>query len=236
MFKVEDANVLEKEGASSGVTHGTGRVLRLRCKYKAGNILLQALTDLATLNELLSEISKSTGVDRRILSLFHGYPPKPIDLSSDKLELRLYQVTFNCIPILSGDTLVVDELSKSASPSLNAKQQPTQNSFESLTNRDDNLCHSGPTIDFEGFVRVVAPSDNSCLFTSVHFCLSNAQCGIKLPFNPTTSSYTIPSDPEATSQSRQLIAAIVTSQPDVYTHAMLGLSNDQYCKRIMRVR
>ncbi|XP_069798395.1 ubiquitin thioesterase OTU1 [Narcine bancroftii] len=65
--------------------------------------------------------------------------------------------------------------------------------------------------------RHVVPADNSCLFTSIHYVVEG---GI--------------SEPNCAPEMRNLIAQIVASDPDSYTEAVLGKSNQEYCKWICR--
>ncbi|CAG7828031.1 unnamed protein product [Allacma fusca] len=63
-------------------------------------------------------------------------------------------------------------------------------------------------------MRHVVPADNSCLFTSVAFCLSAVE------------------QIQDTNYLRQLIAATVESDPVKYNEAFLGRSNSDYCNWI----
>ena len=60
--------------------------------------------------------------------------------------------------------------------------------------------------------RQVVPANNSCLFTSVHFVTEGGRL-----------------DLGAAPGMRQIIASVVASDQDVYSEAMLGKSNADYC-------
>ncbi|KAM8975510.1 ubiquitin thioesterase OTU1 [Pelodytes ibericus] len=65
--------------------------------------------------------------------------------------------------------------------------------------------------------RRVVPADNSCLFTSVFYVVEG---GIY--------------DPDQAPELRSLIASIVSSDPEKYSEAVLGKSNEEYCAWIQR--
>lgn len=65
--------------------------------------------------------------------------------------------------------------------------------------------------------RRVVPADNSCLFTSVYYVVNG---GVY--------------DPDCVPQMRSLIAETVWANPAVYTEAMLGHTNEEYCSWIKR--
>jgi len=65
-------------------------------------------------------------------------------------------------------------------------------------------------------LRKVVPADNSCLFTSIHALTNNAII-----------------DPSCAKSMRDLIAGVVLSDPEMYSSAFLGMSNNAYCKWIM---
>ncbi|GER43338.1 ubiquitin thioesterase OTU1 [Striga asiatica] len=62
-------------------------------------------------------------------------------------------------------------------------------------------------------VRRVIPSDNSCLFNAVGYVMDH--------------------DRNKASELRQVIAATVASDPEKYSEAFLGLTNDEYCAWIL---
>ena len=64
--------------------------------------------------------------------------------------------------------------------------------------------------------RIVVPANNSCLFTSVNYVMENGL----LDLNSGT-------------QLRELIATVVMSDPETFSAAYLGQSNEDYCRWIM---
>lgn len=65
-------------------------------------------------------------------------------------------------------------------------------------------------------VRKVVPANNSCLFTSIHTLMTD---GIL--------------DVTCSKQMRELIAGVVLSDPETYSEAFLGKTNENYCNWIM---
>lgn len=65
--------------------------------------------------------------------------------------------------------------------------------------------------------RAVVPADNSCLFTSVYYVVEGGVL-----------------NPACAPEMRHLIAQIVASNPDFYSKAILGKTNQEYCDWIKR--
>lgn len=65
--------------------------------------------------------------------------------------------------------------------------------------------------------RKVVPADNSCLFTSIYYVVEG---GVY--------------DPGCAPEMRNLIAQIVASDPESYSEAVLGKTNQEYCEWIRR--
>ncbi|CAL8096719.1 unnamed protein product [Calicophoron daubneyi] len=205
--------------------HLVAEPIRLRCKFNAGQCVIDSLTSESTLRDLINSISSIVGISPARLTLFHGYPPKQIQCSNADLGQRLNQ-----IPLRSGDTITVDTsrvppMAKKESPEQSAEttnataavsQHPTQpKAAESASSKPQN-----PYV-----VRLTAPSDNSCLFTSVLFCVENADGHQPIDTHVVTNIV-------AVTQLRELIASIVMSDPERYSEAFLGVPNEVYCQQI----
>lgn len=65
-------------------------------------------------------------------------------------------------------------------------------------------------------MRKVVPADNSCLFTSINSLMNNGVV-----------------DTSSSGGMRELIAGVVLSDPENFSEAFLGKTNDKYCKWIM---
>ncbi|KAG5452308.1 aminotransferase [Clonorchis sinensis] len=175
-----------------------GKPLRLKCKFRSGQSTLSNLTSESTVRDLLASVSMAVGVDSSELCLFFGFPPKPLSCSGEFLDRRLDQ-----IPLVSGDTLTVDTLPKAQ----------IERSVSIPVSKGPHL------------VRLTAPSDNACLFTSVLFCVDNADGHQPMDIKVVTNA-------TAVAQVRELIASIVLSDPERYSEAFLGMPNERYCQCI----
>ena len=78
------------------------------------------------------------------------------------------------------------------------KRQKTENSSSSSSRRLE---------------RKVVPADNSCLFTSINYCMSGAVV-----------------DSSHSAFMRDVIASVVSGDPDKYCSAYLGRDNGDYCR------
>lgn len=175
-----------------------GKPLRLKCKFRSGQSTLSNLTSESTVRDLLASVSMAVGVDSSELCLFVGFPPKPLSCSGEFLDRRLDQ-----IPLVSGDTLTVNTLPKA----------------------QNERSASIPVSKGPHLVRLTAPSDNACLFTSVLFCVDNANGHQPIDVKVVTNAI-------AVAQVRELIASIVLSDPERYSEAFLGMPNERYCQCI----
>lgn len=79
-----------------------------------------------------------------------------------------------------------------------------------------------------GLIRKIVPSDNSCLFTSVNFCVGNRDSTwpIALP---------IETNVEAVQETRKLIAQTVLSDSTNFSEAILGMPAEDYATFILEV-
>ncbi|VDP02618.1 unnamed protein product [Schistosoma margrebowiei] len=122
------------------------------------------------------------------------------------------------IPLRSGDMLTVDVTEEKPANinSQTVKHQPHEH--EIITNKQSE----------SHIVRLSAPSDNSCLFTSVLFCMNNEDNHLKIGTEVVTNIAEV-------SNLRELISGIVLSDPAKYSEAFLGMSNEQYSLQIRQV-
>ncbi|TPP61020.1 Ubiquitin thioesterase OTU1 [Fasciola gigantica] len=198
------------------MTSASIRPLVLKCKFHTGQCILSNLTSESTVADLLTSISAAVNADRSKISLFFGYPPKALHFSDENLDQTLSQ-----IPLISGDTLIVNVSNSAEYSSLGQSSVPVQNSILSVTPAvNEPLRTTKPHL-----LRLTAPSDNSCLFTSVLFCVNNADGHEPIGAQVVTNK-------AAVAQIRELIASIVASDPESYTEAFLGMANEVYCRLI----
>lgn len=184
--------------------------LSLKVKFRSGQCILSELTGESTVKDLVDAVSSVVNEKPSTLRLSFGYPPKQLSFSGDSQNLLLKQV-----PLLSGDTLIVDSINPAVAP---ASQPSTTTSIAANAKSDFSNPH---------LVRLTAPSDNSCLFTSVLFCVDNADKHQPIGAQVITNT-------AAVAQMRELIASIVLSDPDRYSEAFLGMPNFQYSQSIQQ--
>ncbi|CAH8492882.1 unnamed protein product [Heterobilharzia americana] len=201
--------------------HSLGDLLKLRCRYRTGQYSLENLSSNSTIDDLLQTIASLIGVTRSCISLFYGYPPKKLDCSISSLTKRLSE-----IPLRSGDMLTVDVIEEKSIVSIDLPRENIQSQdcqvpaivpTNTITNRQSE----------SRIVRLCAPSDNSCLFTSALFCVNNHDNHLKIGTEVVTNM-------AAVNQLRELISGIVLSDPVKYSEAFLGVSNEEYSRQIRR--
>ncbi|KAH9426008.1 aminotransferase [Dermatophagoides pteronyssinus] len=168
--------------------------LQLRIKTKNGQFTIDTLRMSSTIGELKSVIWSITQIHPDNCKLMIGYPPKEIFLVDDE------QLVKEIIPNRR-ETLIMDEIVGQSS--LNNRENvrpviPFNINEDKLIRRMD---------------RIEVPANNSCLFVSVHFCLTG-EIQEKCP------------------RLRNLIAETVRSDPITYNEGFLGKPNDEYQKWI----
>ena len=159
-------------------------MLRVRCE--AGQGVVRGLVTEDSLEKLISHSLEALGIDENkemeSLKLLSGFPPKPLDISDrDK--------SISSVGITSGDTIIfqvsqVSQVSQGQSEIKPTEAQPApaapqqrqdyeKNNHKRL--KTDNL----PPQNSQNskLRRKVVPADNSCLFTSINYCMSGALVG-----------------------------------------------------------
>nr|CAH8838107.1 unnamed protein product [Trichobilharzia regenti] len=222
------------------LTSSSNDLFKLRCRYRTGQYALNGLTVNSTLHDLLQAITSLIGIPSTCLSLFYGYPPRKLDCSTAAcLTRRLHE-----IPLRSGDLITVDDVigeRKSPASSVNsqlhsynrgipmANASTTTAATTTATPTTTTPANTNTQIVNNSLeprvVRLCAPSDNSCLFTSALFCINNHDSRLKIGTEVVTNV-------TAVSQLRELISGIVLSDPVKYSEAFLGMSNEEYSQQI----
>lgn len=82
---------------------------------------------------------------------------------------------------------------------------------------DTVIVEQGPEVSKPELVRVPVPADNSCLFTSVNFCITGGTL-----------------DTNCAPRLRRLIADRVVGDPENFSEAMLGMTAERYCEKLLR--
>ena len=202
----------------------------LRVKCEGGQGVVRGLLAEDSLEKLIShaleQLGLATADHQATVRILNGFPPKPVDLSDrDK--------SISSAGIRSGDTIIFQvgqsQTSSSSSSSQSAQAGdststtataatatvPQSLDAKSSSNKrlkTDNV-GSGPSSG--KLQRKVVPADNSCLFTSINYCMSGAVVGS-----------------EHSAFMREVIASVVSSDPAKYCEAYLGRTNADYTRWI----
>ncbi|GFT00948.1 ubiquitin thioesterase OTU1 [Nephila pilipes] len=188
----------------------------LRCKTKKGSFTLTDLSFDSTVEDLKLSLAKLTAINPSAMKFLGGYPPKPLASENDSLKLT-------DLNIHSGDTLIM-EIKKDVpgnapeeaalgaqgngiGAALGAQGNGIGAALGAQENDFKDVVMNQPAI----MMRHVVPSNNSCLFTSIYFILTNGAGN------------------EETSDLRGIIASVVKNNPDKYNDAFLGKPNEEYC-------
>ncbi|EFX80376.1 hypothetical protein DAPPUDRAFT_304008 [Daphnia pulex] len=170
--------------------------MQLRVKHKGGQSVISTLSLTSRVEQLLDELSKSTQIPVHLVKILRGFPPIAVDISDKSVSLS------EC-GLQERDTILVEELIETQTV------QPLPVSHEDST-------ELGKIAPAGILLRKVVPSDNSCLFTSIGFCLSGKP------------------DPKSSSFMRELVGSTVISQTETYNEALLGKPNKEYQKWILQ--
>ncbi|XP_046453286.1 ubiquitin thioesterase OTU1-like [Daphnia pulex] len=170
--------------------------MQLRVKHKGGQSVISTLSLTSRVEQLLDELSKSTQIPVHLVKILRGFPPIAVDISDKNVSLG------EC-GLQERDTILVEEL---------IETQPVQ----SLPVSHEDSTELGKIAPAGILLRKVVPSDNSCLFTSIGFCLSGKP------------------DPKSSSFMRELVGSTVISQTETYNEALLGKPNKEYQKWILQ--
>jgi len=176
-------------------------MLQLRVKHKGGQSVITALTEEDKVADLLAQLSTQTHIPEYRIKILKGFPPLPVDVSNVQMLLRDSGLQHR-------DTLLVEELPIPAPVASDARVKTVEVKPE----------ESLPVGQLERtgiLLRKVVPADNSCLFTSIGYCLSGKQDSSKFM--------------------RELVASTVKNQSEQYNEAFLGKPNKEYQKWILQV-
>ncbi|XP_075586556.1 ubiquitin thioesterase OTU1 [Dermatophagoides farinae] len=171
--------------------------IHLRIKTKNGQFNIDTLHTSSTIGELKSVIWSVTDMHPDNCKLMIGYPPQEIFLVDDE------QLIKDIIPNRR-ETLIMNEIVGQSNKSNLTDVKPITN-VEKFDARNQQLIRR--------MDRIEVPANNSCLFVSVHFCLTG-EIQEKCP------------------QLRNLIAETVQSDPITYNEGFLGKPNNVYQKWI----
>jgi len=192
--------------------------VNLRVRYEGGQGVVKGLDSEDSVEKLISHSLEALGVidqQEAAIKLLSGFPPKPLDISDrDK--------SISSIGIKSGDTIIF-QITSSAAKSENSTNQNTNTAKTACSPQEtpatSDVSHKKlKTSDRSQskLHRKVVPADNSCLFTSINYCMSGC---------------VVPS--ENSSFMREVIASVVGSDQDKFSDVFLGRPNADYCRWIL---
>ncbi|KAJ6264665.1 hypothetical protein Dda_0814 [Drechslerella dactyloides] len=227
--------------------------MRVRIRAPKGTHTIE-LEDIATVGNLLDEIYAKTSIGSRVVSIRYGYPPKQLDIPPP--DTLLIDLPFT----IHGEQLIVSE-SRSPSPGLPSRNDgpssgPLSNSqgtrFQQEEREPRSFAETIPRAvkDFfsppspepsnsknsyasikgnEPIVRVidtgmsctmrVMEDDNSCMFRAVNYVFARGL--------------------DMMTELRSVVAGVIQQDASLppelqrFSEAVLGMSRDKYCKKIM---
>jgi len=207
--------------------------LRVKSK-KSQNAVLRDVDVKETVKDLLVKLSTLTEVPHEQIAILKGFPPKRISLNrSDPVEaLGLQHQDTIIVEVDSAEQLGAAGITPPSSeaggatvgvkPSISETERAA-NGKSSNSPADGGMSYADlipSSDDGEGLLlRQIVPSDNSCLFTSVTYCLSGQ----------------LPTDSEGGSSFlREMIANTVAADTEKYNEAILGRPNQDYVNWIKK--
>lgn len=186
--------------------------LRVRCE--GGQEVVKGLVTEDSLEKLISHSLEALGMEEartENLKILSGFPPKPLDISDrDK--------SISSVGIRTGDTIIFQVSQSSSNPADVRRSEPKQalsHDGESGHKRLKTNNQSAPNSQNFKLKRKVVPADNSCLFTSINYCMTGTLVGS-----------------EHSAFMREVIASVLNSDQEKYCEAFLGRSNPDYTRWI----
>ena len=174
----------------------SGDLIQMRVKYADSSKVIKGVSKTGTtVRQLLSMAGVADDVEIQRVKILKGFPPKAVELASgqDPLAAAGFE---------NGESVSIEVAKSSSSISTNALSSVNGAKRQKTT-----------------LARHVVPADNSCLFTSVNFCVSGKESAV---------------DAEEASFMRDIIAAAVSSDKERFNEAILGKANGDYCDWIRK--
>jgi ubiquitin thioesterase OTU1 len=217
----------------------TGKSYTLRCQLPEGQCTIDHLSDLDTLADLKAALFSLTDITPDRLIIMVGLPPTKINDNSDETLLasifshqrerlivteskdssgKARFMRFNvCLLFLNNTFLVTAGSERRSRSPINQNAAESNSNARPLSPKPRPLPVKVTFNSNTGFLlRKVVPANNSCLFTAVHFCLTDGQ------FDPTIGK-----------TMRKIIAETVRSDELFYNEAFLGKKNSDYISWIL---
>ncbi|GFU11160.1 ubiquitin thioesterase OTU1 [Nephila pilipes] len=172
----------------------------LKCKSKAGTFTLTELSFDSTVEDLKVILSKLIGVKQNAIKILVGSPPKPLETENDNSKL----IHSN---IYSGETIFIEI--KKDEPEEAAQGAHGKDIGAALLPEEENIedvrMNPAPIM-----LRHVVPANNSCLFTSIKYCLTGGSG------NNDSKEY------------RKIVANVIKNNPVKYNEGFLEKPNKAY--------
>lgn len=186
-----------------------GTPLILRVRSKKGMSRVQSLTLNSTLKDLKNQITELTGIQYSNIKIMKGYPPTMLENSNESATLQ-------SLSLHNGDLLTIEEFTADKQQHASESKALAEKSNSSLSPKAKTSHSSKDSKPSSGvLLRKVVPANNSCLFTSIHFVMTNGDF-----------------DLEIQKSLRDIIAKSVSSDSVTFNEAILGKKNSDYCKWI----
>jgi ubiquitin thioesterase OTU1 len=177
--------------------------LTLRVRTKTGMIKIPYLTSESTLKDLKTAISDLTGLSFSSVKILKGYPPKLLEGLNEESSL-------GSLSIKDGELFTLQETPNTELSKSSHETKTTITSKKTIEDKQPSQIKTRGVL-----LRKVVPSNNSCLFTSIHFVMENGDFNL-----------------DCQRSLRELIARTVKQDPVTFNQAILGKSNSDYCKWI----
>jgi len=144
------------------------------------------------------------------VKVLSGFPPSPLDIEDREKSIA-------SVGVKSGDTLIlqVTPVQVTSSEKVFGTREPEDRSDKEVNKRlktEQKPAEVAVAPGDDKLLRKVVPADNSCLFTSINYCMSGQVV-----------------DSSHSSFMREIIASVVSSDPVKYCEAFLGRTNSSYC-------
>ena len=190
---------------------------KIRAKTPNGPKVIANLSPESTIQQFLSECGyeESAAVLRLDqFKILKGFPPKSLDLL-DPLQ------TLESLSITHGDSVILESRENTPTAEKSGSESEGMGSSKSRDLGPSESKKAKPaapsSLPYSGvLLRQTVPANNSCLFTSVNFCLSGKVDLDKADFM------------------RDVISAAVSGDKVKYTDAILGRTNEDYCAWIRK--
>ncbi|XP_067931811.1 ubiquitin thioesterase OTU1-like [Watersipora subatra] len=164
--------------------------IQLRCRTRSATYPITDLDSESTLLDLKALIVSLTDLDVESFVLKSGIPPTAIQ-AGDNCLLK------DC-GVNHGDFIIIEETKGSRAPAQKRSLSPHSGQVKKEALGDTSIR------------RKAVPANNSCLFSSIDFCIN----GVLKLSNAT--------------EMRRTVADIILSQPKKYTEALLGQKPEDY--------